>query len=520
MRGTRTLLVLVLCLPACVFAQGWTRVGGMALNYDRSPAATPPGAYQWPWDSANPDGPTVTYGAFTWPGNGGLRYGILSVDNSIASDAAYITQTIPVSGLISFAGIASGDAIGQQFLHWTNPSAGNGTTGVWVDVSYGNSQVQHFTASAGSSWQWPSPWTLFMPSITPTEFTIKIGITKDPAVTTGTRTLMVEDAPMWTWGLTYIGVSPPTHPQWNNFDFDLPADWRDWIVAVLPSSNPLLVSEYGPSSTTFKVFCVDENHYGNIPPTANVTVTIDPDTQTRINTAGQGVPVNLTFTPVDYNVPQTVTVTAIDDAIVQGLHTSTINFAVSSGDTDYAQTIIPPLTVQVQDNDAKEILVTPLVLALAEPNTPSGTYTVRLGGAPSSNVTVTATRSLNRVTVNGGSSANLIFTPANYATPQIVTVQDIGGLNKGPQTVTITHSSVSSDTGYNALTIPSVVVSVAGNGHYCGEPGQQYQSFDLAGAGGVGTAYRDCYVDFYDVAALASQWLVCTDRFKAECVQW
>src|SRR5262249_8782647 len=46
----------------------------------------------------------------------------------------------------------------------------------------------------------------------------------------------------------------------------------------------------------------------------------------------------LTFTPANWNVRQTVTITAPNDAVVEGFHTDSISFTVTSADTDTVET--------------------------------------------------------------------------------------------------------------------------------------------------------------------------------------
>ena len=55
-------------------------------------------------------------------------------------------------------------------------------------------------------------------------------------------------------------------------------------------------------------------------PTSNVTITVDPDSQTNLG-SGAGVPIMLMFTPADALIPQIVTVMAVDDAAIEGAHT-------------------------------------------------------------------------------------------------------------------------------------------------------------------------------------------------------
>jgi Ca2+-binding RTX toxin-like protein len=82
----------------------------------------------------------------------------------------------------------------------------------------------------------------------------------------------------------------------------------------------------------------------NTQPTANVTVAITPGTQVTVS-----LPI-LTFTPANWNVAQTVTVKAVDDAVVEGNHPGSINHATTSTDTLYNNLVVP-LTVNISDND-------------------------------------------------------------------------------------------------------------------------------------------------------------------------
>jgi Ca2+-binding RTX toxin-like protein len=79
-------------------------------------------------------------------------------------------------------------------------------------------------------------------------------------------------------------------------------------------------------------------------PTANVTVAITPGTQVTVSQPA------LTFTPANWNVAQTVTVTAVDDAVVEDDRVSTISHATISTDTLYNNFAIS-LAVNISDND-------------------------------------------------------------------------------------------------------------------------------------------------------------------------
>jgi hypothetical protein len=81
-----------------------------------------------------------------------------------------------------------------------------------------------------------------------------------------------------------------------------------------------------------------------------VQITIDPDNQINLG-AGAGAAIVLTFTPANALIPQTVTVTAVDDILVEGIHTSTITHTASSADSKYNGVAIGNVIANVVDND-------------------------------------------------------------------------------------------------------------------------------------------------------------------------
>ena len=81
-------------------------------------------------------------------------------------------------------------------------------------------------------------------------------------------------------------------------------------------------------------------------PTAVVTITLDlTNGQVATDVA------TLTFTSENWNVAQTVTVTAVDDRVGEGQHTGVIRHTVTSADAEYAGLEVAPLRVAVGDND-------------------------------------------------------------------------------------------------------------------------------------------------------------------------
>jgi hypothetical protein len=89
-------------------------------------------------------------------------------------------------------------------------------------------------------------------------------------------------------------------------------------------------------------------------PTDDVIVTLNFGTQVTVN---QSV---LTFTSGDWDQPQRVTVTAVDDDAIEGNHTATITHTVTSGDAAYDGLSVAPLTVSITDNDSPAAVSAPV----------------------------------------------------------------------------------------------------------------------------------------------------------------
>ena len=102
------------------------------------------------------------------------------------------------------------------------------------------------------------------------------------------------------------------------------------------------------------------------------------------------------------------------------------------------------------------IVLSKAQLSVAEEST--ATYTVRLSTAPTANVTVTLTKvgdgdiTFDTNTATTGNQATLMFTAANYATVQTVTLSAADDVDNADGTATITNTATSTDSTYNNLT--------------------------------------------------------------------
>ncbi len=176
----------------------------------------------------------------------------------------------------------------------------------------------------------------------------------------------------------------------------------------------------------------------------------------------------LAFDSTNWNMPKTVHVAAVDDQLREGPHTTEISHTAASADAAYSNPALPSVTVNINDNEGAvgSVIVEESdgITVVAEHTTPAtyqDTYTVRLGSAPSSSVTITnrGNAQLNL------SPATLSFDSGNWATPQTVTVQAVNDAfsSEVVHLGYIGHAVNSSDPNYNGIGAPPVIAFVGDN---------------------------------------------------------
>jgi hypothetical protein len=164
-------------------------------------------------------------------------------------------------------------------------------------------------------------------------------------------------------------------------------------------------------------------------------------------------PSSVTFTTANWNIPQAITVTGVDDLANDGTQAVTISLGTtSSTDPNWNSIAISSVTVYNLDD---EIIATPGVLVSAGSSnlvTEAGTtcsFEVVLKSQPTANVTIPVSVSdATEGTITApfaGASGTLTFTNANWSTPQTITVQGADdALVDGNQPFTITLGATAS----------------------------------------------------------------------------
>ncbi|WP_420443585.1 Calx-beta domain-containing protein [Candidatus Poriferisodalis sp.] len=217
-------------------------------------------------------------------------------------------------------------------------------------------------------------------------------------------------------------------------------------VVVDPSA--VTVTEGGDASYTVAL---------SSQPAADVTVAIIGHSGTDLSLSGTGLSSDdtLTFTTTNWNAPQTVTVSAADDADAVDDAAVTLTHTATSGSHSSAPVAV---TVTITETDTAEVLVDPADLTVAENG--SGSYTVRLATQPSADVTVTVTgHAGSDLTL---SAARLTFTRDTWGTAQTVTVTAAADADGVDDKVTVTNTA--SGGGYGAAEAATVDVTIDDDG--------------------------------------------------------
>ena len=109
-------------------------------------------------------------------------------------------------------------------------------------------------------------------------------------------------------------------------------------------------------------------------------------------TEGTVTPASLTFTPADWNSAQQVTVTGVNDDVIDGpVGILIVTAPAVSSDTTYSGKNADDVSVTNTDNDATTVSIAATDPSGSEPGTDDGLFTVSLDGgklAPPGGITV------------------------------------------------------------------------------------------------------------------------------------
>ena len=221
----------------------------------------------------------------------------------------------------------------------------------------------------------------------------------------------------------------------------------------------------------------------NTQPSGDVTVTVGgaSGAVTVDTDAATGDQSTLTFTRTNWNASQTVTVSAASDSNSAN-ETLTLSHTASGGGYGGLDSSARPGVALTVDDDAAPGFVFdanpattsedepgPLLLTEDHATSASKSYTVRLAGQPTQNVTATITSADTRaVTVDDtdGESANgvqntLSFTTENWNTAQTVTVRAVPDSDSLNESIVVSHVAATATSSEYSNVSDNFIVSVA-----------------------------------------------------------
>ncbi|MEO1339646.1 MAG: PQQ-dependent sugar dehydrogenase [Cyanobacteria bacterium J06635_13] len=177
------------------------------------------------------------------------------------------------------------------------------------------------------------------------DFTAQEGtLTFEPGETTKNITIAIADDQIVesaeTFSITIDNVA-------GNGTLDAPRTARITIEDNETPVDAVLLVESDGNTTTAEAGLQDSyNITLGRQPNSNVTVNLTPDDQLTVDAA------SLTFTPDNWDVPQTVNVGAIDDDLVEGEHQGVVSHSVTSEDSSFDGFALSDVVVNIQDNDS------------------------------------------------------------------------------------------------------------------------------------------------------------------------
>lgn len=139
-------------------------------------------------------------------------------------------------------------------------------------------------------------------------------------------------------------------------------------VMIIPTDGSTEVAEGGPSDSYDVVL--------TRMPGEDVTIHLEnvPGQVTAADASSPTGDTYLTFTPSNWNVPQTVLVRAVDDDMIEENHRGYITHRIATGDTEYQQAFVLQEIAWITDNDSADDTA-PNINALSPPDNATGVST-------------------------------------------------------------------------------------------------------------------------------------------------
>ena len=273
-----------------------------------------------------------------------------------------------------------------------------------------------------------------------------------------TVTVTGQDDPIPDGDMPYsivTAAATSTDSQYNGMDPDdvslSNTDDDDPGIRIRATSDPTTTEAGGTATFAIEL---------DTQPSDNVTINLSSSNPDE----GTVLPVSVTFTPPDWNVPQTVTATGADDQVDDGNIVYTIVTAPAiSADTDYLDMDADDMELTNLNDDTAGITVSPTDGLITSENLGTAAFTIVLDTQPLADVTIGLSSSdLGEGTL---SETDVTFTPSNWDTPREITVTGVDDVvvDNNVAYMVITDPASSTDDAYNGLDPQDVSVTNVDN---------------------------------------------------------
>lgn len=255
----------------------------------------------------------------------------------------------------------------------------------------------------------------------------------------------------------------PTDMSLNGSTYRVKVSSIDYVCETI--SNAALLTTYTPA-VLLSALNLTEAESG-APQTIQLSLVITPTSNVVFNlnnpdrTEALLSPNSITFTPLNYNVPQNITVSPQQDFVVDGDVTFNAILAVDPLATTNCYASVPDETIAITiiDEDSVGFIIIPID-NLTDENGDTGSFSIQLTSVPTAPVALAL--SSNDAT-EGSVQSEVLFTPLNWNIPQVITVTGLPDpipIHDGAQAYFVLTGNVSStDANFDALdgtTIPDV----------------------------------------------------------------
>lgn len=222
----------------------------------------------------------------------------------------------------------------------------------------------------------------------------------------------------------------------------------DDIAGVVPSATTVDVTEGGAGASVEVRLASQPTGVVELLPRTDMPSATNAQQQ-QLHAVGVAA---LQFSPTDWNVPRTVTVSAVNDDIVEGAHSGFVRFTATGAGYEQVESVA--VLARIADDDAPSLHVElPTGGVHAAEGGGAGLVQVKLGSRPAADVVVDVTTDAQGI----ASPGRIRFTPEDWRMPKEVRIGAVQDVDvEGAHTTTARLAISSDDPAYAPAVVPPI----------------------------------------------------------------